>query len=294
MNNNLKENTNHGDFYLPFTTYKIEAIDNNCFIPMHWHEEMEIVIIEEGKAEINVDLKTFTAYSGDISFVKPFGLHSFKKPDDSNVVWESMVFNLSMLQSALTDGCLIKYIAPIFNNENELPFLLTKDNPGYEEIKSTLIKLLDCYKNSYDGYELEIKSLLFHMFSIMYKHNLIKKASKKITFSSDASYKLKKVLQYISENYDTPITIQSLAHVSNFSEYHFMKFFKKHIGITAIEYINNIRLTESCKLLLTTDKSIMDISFEVGFNSVSYFNKLFKNTYNITPKEFRKNTNTSE
>lgn len=288
MNNNLKENTNHGDFYLPFTTYKIEATDNNCFIPMHWHEEMEIALIEEGQAEINVDLTNFTAYAGDISFVKPLSLHSFKKPNNTGVIWRSMVFNLSMLQSALTDGCLIKYIAPILNNENELPLIINKNNEGYEEIKKTIEDLFLCYNNNYDGYELEIKSLLFRLFSLMYKYNLIKKSSKKITLSSDASYKLKNVLHYIGENYPNPITIKELAQISNFSEFHFMKFFKKHIGITAVEYINNVRLTESCRLLLTTDKSIMDISFEVGFNSVSYFNKLFKNTYNLTPKEFRK------
>ncbi len=66
-----------------------------------------------------------------------------------------------------------------------------------------------------------------------------------------------------------------------------MKFFKKHIGMTSIEYINNYRLEKASALLSSTDKSIMEISLDVGFNSVSYFNKLFKNKYKLTPKEFR-------
>ena len=66
-----------------------------------------------------------------------------------------------------------------------------------------------------------------------------------------------------------------------------MKFFKKHIGMTSVEYINNYRLERSAYLLSSTDKSIMEISMDVGFNSVSYFNKLFKIKYKLTPKEFR-------
>lgn len=289
MNDNLKENRIHGDFNLPFTTYDIKIFDKFPLITMHWHEEIEIVFIEDGQLNISVDLNEFIASSGDIIFVKPFNLHSFKKVQDKESTLKSMVFNLSMLQSALTDGCLIKYIAPIINNENELPILIKNTDKGYEDIKNTLINLFTCYNEKYEGYELEIKSLLYNLFSLLYRYNLIKKTTKKVNLSYDASYKIKNVLNYISENYTNPITIKELAEISNFSEYHFMKFFKKYIGLTAIEYINNYRLVMASKLLIETDKSIMDISLEIGFNSVSYFNKLFKNTYNVTPKEFRKN-----
>lgn len=289
MNNNLKEDRIHGDFNLPFTTYKIEIFDKFCLVPIHWHEEMEIALIEKGEIKIGVDLNEFIASSGDICFVKPFSLHSFKKLENKESTWESMLFNLSMLQSALTDGCLIKYIAPLINDENELPLLIKNTDEGYEDIKDILVDLFKCYDKKYEGYELEIKSLLYKLFSLLYRYNLIKKTTKKINLSYDASYKIKNVLNYISENYSNPITIKELADISNYSEYHFMKFFKKYIGLTAIEYINNYRLVMASTLLIETDKSIMDISLEIGFNSVSYFNKLFKNTYNVTPKEFRKN-----
>ena len=66
-----------------------------------------------------------------------------------------------------------------------------------------------------------------------------------------------------------------------------MRFFKKHIGLTCIQYINNLRLEKSSILLTSTNNAIMDISLEVGFDNLSYFNKLFKRKYNLTPKEFR-------
>ncbi|WP_224034185.1 helix-turn-helix transcriptional regulator [Clostridium gelidum] len=109
-----------------------------------------------------------------------------------------MVFNLNMLNSAVTDGCLIKYFAPLLNNEHQLPLI-------------------------------------------------------------------------IKENYMENISIKDMCSICNFSEYHFMRFFKKYIGMTCIGYINTYRLQIASKFLDTTDKSIMDISFEVGFNNLFRF-----------------------
>ena len=64
--------------------------------------------------------------------------------------------------------------------------------------------------------------------------------------------------------------------------------------MTCIEYINNYRLEIASSLLNKSEKSILDISFEVGFNNVSYFNKLFKKKYSLTPKEFRNTNNNHE
>lgn len=83
------------------------------------------------------------------------------------------------------------------------------------------------------------------------------------------------------------IPISSISSTVNLSEYYFMRFFKKYLGMTFTEYVNFYRLDIASKLLNSTYKSITEISFETGFNSVSYFNKLFKAQFKVTPKEFR-------
>jgi AraC-like DNA-binding protein len=108
--------------------------------------------------------------------------------------------------------------------------------------------------------------------------------------TSESTEKIKTTLNYIHENYMNDIHISDIANTCNLSQYYFMKFFKKHLGITCTEYVNVYRLDIASKLLNTTDKSITEISFETGFNSVSYFNKFFKEKFKVTPKEFR-NTN---
>lgn len=282
----LKENTNHGDFILPFTTYHGEISKSFSFVPIHWHEEMEITIINKGKSEYKIDLKSYVLEQGDLLIIKPFSLHSLSQLNNITMYWQTIVFNLNMLNSAVTDGCLIKYFAPILNNENQLPIIIKQGTKGYDELLSTLTKIFKCYDLKDTAFELELKSLLFYFFSILYKYDLIVK-NKSTFLSSDATIKIKNILNYIQKNYMHDLSIKDIALTCNFSEYHFMRFFKKHIGMTCIEYINTYRLEVASKLLDTTDQSIMDIAFEVGFNNVSYFNKIFKNKYKLTPKEFR-------
>jgi len=290
MNNielkNLKENAIHGDFILPFTTYYCGFSEIYYTIPIHWHEEIEFTIINEGVGEYKIDLIPYELEKGDLVLIKPFSLHSIHPIANQNMHWNTMVFNLNMLNSAVTDGCLIKYFAPLLNNEHQLPLIIKKTYRGYGELFNTITKIFACYDSKDIAFELELKSLLYHFFVLLYKYDLIVK-NKATSLSSDVTNKMKIILNYIKENYMENISIKDMCSISNFSEYHFMRFFKKYIGMTCIEYINTYRLEIASKLLDTTNNSIMDISFEVGFNNVSYFNKLFKSKYKLTPRDFR-------
>ena len=81
-----------------------------------------------------------------------------------------------------------------------------------------------------------------------------------------------------------------LADVCNFSDYHFMRFFKKHMNMTCIEYINNLRLEKSVELFKQGNTSIVDVSLSVGFNNLSYFYRAFNKKYHMTPLSYIKLT----
>ena len=72
------------------------------------------------------------------------------------------------------------------------------------------------------------------------------------------------------------------------SQSHFMKFFKNTMGTTFTEYLNDYRLTMASRLLISSEASILDIAAEVGFDNLSYFNRLFKKRFYVTPREYRK------
>lgn len=283
----LKENTTHGDFILPFSIYKGTMSTSFPLIATHWHEEIEVIIVIDGCCNYRIDLNSFTISKGDILIVGPQKLHSLTALQNQNMTWISFVFNLNMLKSSNTDGTLLKYIAPILNTQHELPIMIKEDAECYKKLFNIIEDIVYCYFDKDLAYELELKSLLFRFFTILYKNNLITKYKDKNDITINTTDKIKLILNYINDNYAEDISVNTLAELCQYSEYHFMRFFKKHIGLTCIQYINNLRLEKSSVLLTSTNTSIMDIALEVGFDNLSYFNKLFKRKYNLTPKQFR-------
>ena len=291
MNNldftNLKENITHGDFILPFSIYKGTMSTSFPSIATHWHEEIEVIIVLDGSCDYRINLDSFVINKGDILIIGSQSLHSLTSIPNENMTWASFVFNINMLKSSNTDGTLLKYIAPLLNHEHQLPIILKDNINCYPKIFDVIENIIYCYYEKDIAYELELKSLLFKFFSLLYKNDLIERNQSKNNLTINTTDKIKLVLNYINDHYSEDISINTLAELCEYSEYHFMRFFKKHIGLTCVQYINNLRLEKSSILLTSTNNAIMDISLEVGFDNLSYFNKLFKRKYNLTPKEFR-------
>mgnify|MGYP003307334106 CR=1 FL=1 len=84
------------------------------------------------------------------------------------------------------------------------------------------------------------------------------------------------------------IKVADVAELIDFSESHFMRYFKEMMNTSFIDYLRDYRLTMATRLLLSSDSSILTISEEVGFDNLSYFNRAFKKQYGMTPSQYRK------
>ena len=100
--------------------------------------------------------------------------------------------------------------------------------------------------------------------------------------------RINKVCLYIQNNFYTKISLKEVADLIFLTESNFCKFFKKATGKTYSDYLNELRINEACRLLVQTEKSINQISFECGFETLSYFNRVFLNKKGVTPSLFRK------
>lgn len=97
------------------------------------------------------------------------------------------------------------------------------------------------------------------------------------------------VLRYIAQNYTLPLSLEEVAAQINLTPTYFSHKFKKVTGTTFKEYLNYIRIRNSCQKLLTTDDSITEIAISCGFNSSNYFKDCFRRICGTSPREFRKN-----
>ena len=109
----------------------------------------------------------------------------------------------------------------------------------------------------------------------------------KIAFDEHGNKKMTDVYTYIRENFDKPISLDRIAKIAKMSPFAFSRFFKKNCGAGFVEYLNRVRTNKACYLLRETEYQIQDIAIECGFASISNFNKQFRKTEGISPRDFR-------
>ena len=132
---------------------------------------------------------------------------------------------------------------------------------------------------------------LLRILNILSKSNDGEKLSNpytKIAQQLPEGNRLSKVIFFISENYDQDITLENMADIASMTVPSFCRYFKKRTNKTFVQFLNEYRIGKACVLLVENKLSVTEIWYELGFNSSSNFNKIFKKIYQCTPMEYRK------
>lgn len=281
----LKEKTVHGTPLRPFAKYHTDISEMLPFYPIHWHEEVEIIKVQQGKGRFCVDGEWYVAEQGDILILRPFVMHSINRLDDFDMALDAIVFNLRMLCSEETDACTLKYFAPLLNERHSMPCIVHPTDSWYHAFDQSATSVFMCDENAF-GAELDIKANLYWMFYHVYSNRLIN--AEPVASEDRRLYTVRLALEYIRNEYMNNVTIEQIAKHCGYSEFYIMKLFKRFTGCSCVDYVNNYRLNVAGRQLRDTDDDVASIAYQVGYNNVSYFNRQFKKHYGITPKEFRK------
>lgn len=281
-----REPTQHGNHLFPLARYVVSFSRDFSLLPLHWHEEAELTLIKSGSCIYHINLCDFPVKAGDIVLLPPAVLHSAGSFPKYQMQSESFVFHLNFLGLHAADTCSVKYLLPFSSQDLRFPYVISKEHPANPFLLDLFQQLSTIYLNKPSGYELMMKSLLLHFFFALLPYQLPQSAeTKRKTFSQSQSDKLKSVLDYIDTHYSDPISIAELSKICCFSEYHFMRFFKLHVGMTCTEYMNTLRLEKAWQMLKNGNDSVLDTALSCGFRNLSYFYRLFRKKYHMTPKE---------
>lgn len=279
-----KEDAKHGEIFFPIQKYITKLKKDYPVVTTHWNDEGELTMVTSGKCTFQIDLIDYEVSKGDILFVPPLYIHSFNIGENKKFDSETYVFHFNFLGGNSTDICATKYLTPIINQEITMPYLIKPNHPAYDSLRKAFNQISQLYNEKISGYELELKALLLQVIFILLQYSEKNPARE----GGNPSEKIKTVLDYIEHHFKEQITVSQLAKLCYFSNYHFMRFFKKHMNMTCIEYINNVRLEKAVEMFEHGNTSIMDVSMSVGYNNLSYFHRAFKKKYGITPLSFIK------
>lgn len=270
----------------PYLTYPCSIPGDFTQVPLHWHEEMELVYVKKGCGTVSVDFMPCKVRAGDIIFICPGQFHDIRQLRQESMEYENIIFPLHLLNASHADSVWETYLAPIARRQAALPLQLCPDAPEYPPIANCLDQIDDLRRTFPPAYELLIKGKLFELFFQLYDQKLVQ-ASPEGNTKQKTLDKTRRILKYVEQHYAEPLSIEKMAQASGLSQSHFMKFFKQTFGTTFTAYLNDYRLAMASRLLLASEDTILTVAAECGFENLSYFNRVFKRKFGMTPREFR-------
>lgn len=281
---NYHEEKEHGKADFPYITYPCSIPLDFPRVPLHWHEEMELIYVKKGSGLISIDFYTYQAAAGDIFIITPGRLHAIEQKEHASMEYENIIFQPRMLLSSFSDSACNDYISSLIQHQISLPEHLTPSWNCYPEAAACLDQADRLCDLRPAAYPLAVKGLLFQLLFLLFPHAKQNSSSHTDHHSLE---KTKLILKYMETHYSEKLTIPKMAEACGFSQSHFMKFFKHSMGVPFTRYLNSYRLSIASRLLLSTSHTVLEIAEETGFENLSYFNRLFKQTYRMTPTEFR-------
>ncbi len=242
-------------------------------VPWHWHPYFELFYIDEGKIEYTIEgLGPVIFDKGEAGIINTNILHMTRAL--KKTVQDVHLFSPYFLDDI--QGIIYKrYISPFISS-------------NIKYIKITDPDIIDFLKRSYmikrsdTGYELILRNTISEIYLYLYKEHL---SDLDDTRSNDT--KIKEVLSFIYECFGDDIDADDMAMTVGISKRALYRLFKSALDMTPNGFLNLHRIKEARRRLLETDDQITDIAIDCGFNSVSYFCKVFKDETGISPLKFR-------
>jgi len=252
------------------------------FIP-HTHEELEILYVVSGAAEISVNGIKYRAKTGDIFVFNCDEIHSCMTTFPGYQSF-CMQFKSSFLSSNLVDICEYNYIRPLiekrvrFKNyyEDELP------------LKLIFVECEKEYREKSDGYHIALKGYIYVFLAQLYRLNVHLAATATLDEKSPNYERVNSVITHITENYTETIDFKKLVSDMYLDYSYFSRIFKAHTGKSMLQYLNEYRIAIALNLLSNSNKSITEIAITCGFDDLNYFSRSFKQLIGINPGTVKK------
>lgn len=262
-------------------------------VSAHYHNYIEIIYCISGKNEVRLNDLCYSLNAGELLLINSRDVHSISFLEDGSYL--VLRFFPELLYTSPQSTIDLKYILPFVLSDINKANIFSEKKLSGSNIPNLLFEIYEENQKKKYGYDIAVitKINAIFLWLLRYWHHKNSDIDIIATEYSGTANKMKKVFSYVEKNYENDITTEDMARLCNMSYSYFSRTFKKIMKKSFSEYLNYIRISEAEKLLVTSDMNITEIAMEVGFSSSSYFIQQFKNLRNISPKQYRKNYETT-
>lgn len=276
--------------------YEKLRVDENCLFhfqefvqerfdsPLHVHDEFELILIAKshGKLYVGNEVTNFT--ENDLFLFAPGIPHCFYNTKDYE--------RGGVPAHALTVQFKYDFLGKDFFDKTEsykVKQLIKLSKAGIH-FKNPSKRLISRIRNLDKQNDLQrLGNLLFVLSELANHREYTLLTSDNLLLNNSESQVINDVIQYVAENFQKDISLGKAADIANMQKSAFCRYFKRRTKKRFMEFVNETRLKHAQKLLVETDNNILEIAYECGYESASYFYRVFKHYNKLSPVNYRKN-----
>lgn len=252
----------------------------------HYHPEIELTFIRKGSGTRLVGDQLSDFRSGDLVLLGPNLPHTWATRDTVYETGRSASAIVIQFDTRIFGNSLAQN--PEFRNIGEL---LKKAERGIYfspaeagSVGQAMAELLEHSGMQRYG---RLLLILDHL-SLLKNTQLLASPLYAPSYNRDNEARLDRIFQLIHGEFTRSIPLAEAAGLAHMTETSFSRFFKKMVGRSFSDYLNDLRIARACQLLTETHKNINEIAFSSGFNSTTHFNRMFLRKQGMSPREYRK------
>lgn len=272
-----------GSYDIEMYWFRVMTVEQDWYIGRHTHSAYEFHFVAEGMSAVKTDTDTFMVEQGQFYVTKPGEYHEQVNIQGKQYVEYCMHCQITLNQTASTEDALLFKIlndslCKAYNDRNGIIKL-------FEEVLGSAYYENIGYYGQIQRYILLIITKAIQVMSEgkQYDYDVPLKHKK-------GDYRFELMSQYIKDNISSPMMIKHVAGYMYLSEKQISRIIKKKTGLSAKQYINQVKLKKAKELLKDTDMLMKEIAEQLGFSSEYYFNQFFKREEGFPPGFFRMNT----
>ncbi len=250
----------------------------------HWHDAVEVVNVVSGYMLCQTNQHTFELGKGDLCFINHQQLHRLVYDGKLSGAGRTLVIGTSLLTQAskITEA----YIQPILNDANFGHILLPAYKEGAAHIREYIDDIELLLQQQPVAWELEVAARCHQIFRQLFctligSEQTVERAESNISM-------MRQLITHIHQHFGEDIQLEDIANAGAISKSTCSRLFKRYTGLSPVAYLNHYRLEISASMLRNSNDSIASISQTCGFSQQSYFTRVFRRAFHMSPLSYRR------
>lgn len=272
------------DYENPLLSLRIFSSDRpaHTVCDWHYHREVEVLYVEQGKLAVTIDSEELIMEDGDIIIIGSSQLHRDRTVERCH--YTVLQFGLEQFFDSSTMQYM-KYFSEAKRPLSDANYIFHTYPEARAQAAEYIRNLSQENKRKQPGYELAVNIGIKQFLLLMLRFD-----SRQMLAQPDGFDRLrvKPVLDYIESQLGGRIQVEDVCQLANMSYYYFVKFFKKSVGLSFTEYVNYRKIKWAERILLTKDLSISEVGELIGMPNMAHFYKMFKRYNHCSPKEYQR------